>query len=172
MSADDGRLSELRRAFDSAFASEPLAAPERVDLVALRTAGRSYAVRTSEVASVVATGTVVPLPCDEPALLGLGAIRGTPVPVYDLAALLGDGAAEAPRWTILSHGPDRLGLAFDELEGYLRVPLADLAAGAQDAAGAAAAELVRAGSSVRPVVSVESLVRRVKQRCGISTKER
>lgn len=172
MSADEGRLGEMRRAFDSAFAAEPVAPPERVDLIALRTAGRPYAVRASDVASVVATGTVVPFPCDEPALLGLGAVRGAPVPVYDLAALLGDGAAKAPRWTILSHGPERLGLAFDELEGYLRVPAADLAAAPDPAAGQAATELVRAGSSLRPVVSVASLVRRVKQRCGIPTKER
>jgi chemotaxis signal transduction protein len=173
MSADEGRLAELRRAFDSAFAAEPVAPPERVDLIALRAAGRPYAVRASDVASVVATGAIVPLPCDEPALLGLGAVRGTPLPVYDLAALLGEGAARSPRWMILSHDPDRLGLAFDELEGYLRVPLADLAAAAPDAAARqAAAELVRAGSSVRPVVSVASLVRRVKQRCGHSTKER
>jgi len=173
MSADEGRVGELRRAFDSAFAAEPVAPAERVGLIALRAGARSYAVRTSDVASVVAAGAIVPLPCDDPALLGLAAVRGTPLPVYDLAALLGEGAAKAPRWMILSHGPDRLALAFDELEGYLRVPLADIVAAAPDpAAPLAAPELVRAGSSLRSVVSVASVVRRVKQRCGISTKER
>jgi chemotaxis signal transduction protein len=173
VSGDEGRLGELRRAFDSAFAAEPAALEERIDLIALRAAGRSYAVRIAEVSSVLAAGAVVPLPCEEPALLGLGAVRGTPIPVYDLAALLGDGAAKAPRWMVLSHGPDRLALAFDELEGYLRVPVADVAAAPPDPADRqASGELVRAGGSLRPVVSVASVVRRVKQRCGILAKER
>jgi chemotaxis signal transduction protein len=174
MSADSGKLGELRRAFDSGFAAERAAPVERVDLIALRAGERSYAVRISEIGSVVPFRGVVPLPCQEPALLGLAAVRGTAMPVYDLAALVGDGAAAAPRWMLLSAGTDRVALAFDEIEEYLRLPREKLVAASERGAAAtpARAEVVRDGSSLRPVVSMASVLRNLEQRFGLPTKER
>jgi purine-binding chemotaxis protein CheW len=168
MSAAPGTLEALRRAFDSAFAVEFAAATERVDLVALRAGGRSFAVRVSDVAGVVTFRGVAPVPCDEPAMLGLAAVRGAPLPVYDLAALLGDGSAQAPRWMLLSAGTNRVALAFDEIEEYLRVPREQLIPASQGgrATPSAASELVRTGSSVRPVVSMSSLLKELEQRLG------
>jgi purine-binding chemotaxis protein CheW len=145
MSAGSATLEALRRAFDSTFAVEPAAATERTDLVALRAGGRSFAVRVSDFAGVVPFRGVAPVPCDEPALLGLAAVRGAPLPVYDLAALLGDGYAEAPRWMRRSAGANRGALAFDEIEEYLRVSREQLVEAPQRAGvtPSAAAELVR-----------------------------
>lgn len=174
MSAGSGKLGALRRAFDFGFAIERAEPVDRVDLIALRAGGRSYAVRISEIGSVVHFRGVVPLPCREPALLGLAAVRGTAIPVYDLAALVGDGAAVAPRWMLLSAGADRLGLAFDEIEEYLRLPREKLVA-ASERGGAgtpAGAEVVRDGSSLRPVVSMASVLRHLEQRLGLPIKER
>lgn len=161
-------LDALRRAFDSAFAMEPAAATERVDLVALRAGVRSFAVRVSDLAGVVPYRGVVPVPCDEPALVGIAAVRGAPLPVYDLAALLGDGSVQAPRWMLLSDGTNRVALAFDEIEEYLRVPREQLITASQRgrATPSAASELVRNGSSMRPVVSMTSLLKELEQRLG------
>jgi chemotaxis signal transduction protein len=173
MSAGPETLDDLRRAFDSAFASAPAPALERVDLIALRAGARSYAVRVSDIAGVVRFGDVVPLPCGEPALLGLAAVHGMPLPVYDLAALLGDGAAQAPRWMLLSTGAERVALAFDEIEEYLRVGREHLAAaGHATAASSPSRELLREGRSLRPVVSVAAIVRELRQRLGLPMKER
>jgi purine-binding chemotaxis protein CheW len=168
MSTGPATLEALRRAFDSAFAVEPAAATERVDLVAVRAGGRSFAVRVSDFAGVVPFRGVAPVPCDEPAMLGLAAVRGAPLPVYDLAALLGDGSVEAPRWMLLSAGTNRVALAFDEIEEYLRVSREQLVAAPERArvTPSAAAELVRHGSSVRPVVSMTSLLKELEQRLG------
>jgi len=174
MNPEPGNLDELRRAFDSGFASKRAAPAEHVDLIALRAGGRSYAVRISEVGSVVPFRSIAPLPCDEPAMLGIAAVRGAAVPVYDLAALVGDGAARAPRWMLLSGGADRVALAFDEIEEYLRLPRGQLVAASEHGAAAtpAVAELVRHGSSLRPVVSLASVLSKLEERLGLPLKER
>jgi hypothetical protein len=95
--------------------------------------------------------------------------------VYDLAAMLGEGAARSPRWMLLSSGSARVALAFDELEGYLRVSRSDVVAAASEkgaAANAPAPEVVRSGSKPLPVVSVASLVRRLELRLGLDLKDR
>jgi chemotaxis signal transduction protein len=166
-------LEELRRQFDSAFAAEPAPRVERVDLVVLRVGEASYAVRVSEVAAVAPLGGVARVPCGEPAFLGIAAFRGAPVPVYDLAALLGDGAARAPRWMLLAGGEDRVALAFDELEQYLRAAREQLVAAARPGASAAEpGELLRAGASLRPVVSLASVRMELERRLGLPEKGR
>jgi purine-binding chemotaxis protein CheW len=174
MSGAPELLETLRRAFDAAFAAEPEPPAERVNLVALRAGGRSWAVRISEVAGVAPLAGLAALPCDEPAMLGLAAIGGTPVPVYDLAALLGEGGARAPRWMLLSAGADRVALAFDELEEYLRVPREQVvaASGPVAAGDARATELVRAAGALRPVVSLDAVLKTLEARLGLSTKGR
>jgi chemotaxis signal transduction protein len=171
VSARPGTVEELRRAFDSAFASEPAPPVDRVDLVALRAGDRSYAVRVSDVGAVVPLGAVAAMPCDEPAFLGIAASRGAPVAVYDLAALLGDGAVRAPRWVLLTAGADRVAFAFDEIEEYLRVPREQLvAAQPPELAAAGPSELLRAGARQRPVVSLGQLVKRLEERLGLPRK--
>lgn len=169
MSRTSSKVDDLRREFDAAFAA-PYAAPAaRVDLVALRAGTLACAVRTAEVEGVAPFRGVAPVPCGEPAFLGVAGVRGAIVPVYDLAALAGGGAARAPRWLLLSGGAEPVALAFDEMEGYLRVGRDDLVAAA---VGAAAAEAVRAGASLRPVVSLASVLKDLRRRLGVADKER
>lgn len=164
-------LEQLRREFDAAFASEPAPPVARVDLVVVRAGEASYAVRVSEIAAVVPLGGMARVPCDEPAFLGIAAFRGGAVPLYDVAALLGDGAARAPRWMLLAGGEDRVALAFDELGEYLSATPEQLVAAARPgAAGHERGELVRAGASLRPVISLASVRTELGRRLGLPDK--
>jgi purine-binding chemotaxis protein CheW len=174
MSEERERLDELRRAFDAGFAAPPTEPAERVDLIALRAGRLLCAVRISEIARVAPLRGIAPLPCREPSLLGVASVRGSVVPVYDLAALAADGASRSPRWMLLSAGADRVALAFDEIEEYLRVVPDQLVAASEvgSAGRPVAAEAVRVGSSLRPVVSVASVLRHLKLRLDLLSKER
>lgn len=122
------RVAELRRAFDRGFA-EPVAVAtaSMEDLLAIRVAGNPYALVSRELSGVVTDRKVVALPSRRSDLRGLAGIRGTIVPVYGLAELLGyDAPPSAATWLALCGRTDPVALAFDELDGFLRVPRADL----------------------------------------------
>ncbi len=153
------RVAELRSAFDRTFA-EPSAvvATSTEDLLAVRIAGDPYALRVSELSGLVSGKKVVELPSRRPALLGVAGIRGMLVPVYGLAGLLGhDADASGSAWLALCGRPDPVALAFDQLEGFLRVPLADLhVAERVEAPRRHVREVVRAGNVTRQVVDIPS----------------
>jgi chemotaxis signal transduction protein len=175
MSPGESPAAALRRAFDMAFAKEPPPAADLVDLIALRAGAWTCAVRVSDIAGVMPLGTVVPYPSDDTSLLGLIAVRASPLPVYDLAARLGEGSARAPRWALLSSGNAQIALAVDEIEGYLRVSRGELLSAlpiTEVPAAARAGELLRVGSSPIPVVDVPAIVRQLAQQLGQDTKER
>jgi chemotaxis signal transduction protein len=114
-------LLELRRGFDRSFAERP--APDgapSLDLLEIRVHGVAYALRTSEIAGVIADRPVAPLPTTVSALRGLINVRGAMVPVYDLSAVLGHGDAETPRWLAIVAGRS-VALAFEGFEGHTRV---------------------------------------------------
>ena len=120
----DPRVATLRHDFDAAFARPPAErAEESEDLLAVRIAGDAFAVRLRDIDGVVANRRVVPFPGGHSDCLGVAGIRGLTVPVFDLAALLGYGAGgEAPQWMVLSGRDDAIALAFDDFDGYLRLP--------------------------------------------------
>jgi purine-binding chemotaxis protein CheW len=162
----DQAAAALRGAFDAAFAEAPRAGEGAGDgLLALRVSGEPYAVRLAEVAALHRDRKVVALASHRAELLGLAAFRGALVPVYDLGALLGLGAARAPRWLMLAratsssarHGEASVALAFDALDAHLRVaevPSEPRAARAvRHVAGA-----VRAGDAVRPLLDLGAIV--------------
>ena len=67
---------------------------ETVDLACFELAGQTYAVEIAHVREILATPEVTPLP-DSPALIeGVVDLRGTLIPVVDLASLLGRREAE------------------------------------------------------------------------------
>jgi purine-binding chemotaxis protein CheW len=166
-------LEALRRAFDAEFAAAPVPRAEHVDVIALRAGGASLAVRVTDVAGVVPFRAIAPLPCDEPALLGVAAVRGVPLPVYDLAALMGREASRATRWMLLAGGTHRVALAFEEIEEYLSVPRGSLAAAAPASSTACApSHLLRDGSSPRSLFSVAELLRQLEERLAARTKGR
>jgi purine-binding chemotaxis protein CheW len=174
MSESSTTVLELRRAFDAAFAIEPAAAPDEILLMAVRAGARSCAVRVSDLAGVVRFSGAAPFPTGEPAFLGIAVVRGATVPVYDLAAILGEGVDRVPRWLLLAAGTDHVALAFDELEGYLRVRTEDLvtAAAADGGASEPRSQVVRDGGGMRPLVSVPAVLQRLKARLGNEAKER
>jgi chemotaxis signal transduction protein len=153
----------LRQAFDQTFAApagEARAAAE--DLLAIRIAGEAYALRLSGIAGLHADRRIVPLPRAAPELLGVAGLRGSLVAVYDLAALLEYPRSEKPRWIALTAAERSLGLAFEELESFLRLAPQDLTT-----SGSTPEKHVRqvahAGGILRPVVDVASVVETIRR---------
>jgi chemotaxis signal transduction protein len=123
------RVEDLRRTFDQAFAATPPGTPlETLDLLAIRIGGDPYALKVSELTGLVWSKKIVSLPSSRAELVGIAGIRGSLVSVYSLAVLLGygSGPSSSVRWLALSGGPDPIALAFEELEGFLRVNVTDL----------------------------------------------
>ncbi|WP_433617602.1 chemotaxis protein CheW [Dactylosporangium sp. CA-139114] len=129
--AIERRLAELREEFDRSFADPPRSAVAgHDDLLAIRAGGVRYALRLTQAAGLFPDRPVTRLPGPLGALLGVAGFRGAIVPVYDLAAVLGTGAAAAgpadggtgPRWLVLAAGQPAVALAFAELDGHLRIP--------------------------------------------------
>jgi purine-binding chemotaxis protein CheW len=129
------RLAELRRTFDRSFAVLPPPLSDTDNLLAIRVAGDPHAIRLTEVSALFADHTTTALPCSLPELRGVAGFRGAIVAVYDLATLLGYPWSAAPRWLLLTAGTPAVALAFDTLDGHLRV--ASDAMAAVDAAVAA-----------------------------------
>jgi chemotaxis signal transduction protein len=148
------RLAALRADFDRSF-TEPLRRhdTEYVELLAIRTGGRPYAVRLSQTSGLHPDRPVTALPGPLPALLGVAGFSGQIIPVYDLAALLGHPVAERPRWLVLAAGAPPLALAFHELDGHLRVP-ADTILAEGHADGGSLRGMVPLPGGTRPIVDV------------------
>ncbi len=170
MSADlgalAGRAAALRRAFDRSFAEAPSAGPTLMeDLLAIRVAGDPYAVRLAEISGLFADKRVTQLPGPLPELLGIAGFRGMIAPVYDLRALLGHPGGGAPRWLVLAAAMP-VALAFDALDGHLRVPREAIVANADPGVRS---EVVSC-EVVRPIVDIpsllETLARRAREAAG------
>ncbi|GAB7051133.1 chemotaxis protein CheW [Catenuloplanes indicus] len=121
------RLGELRASFDRSFADPPR---EQVvqfhDLLAITVAGRRYALRLSQSAGLFPNRRVTPLPGPIGALLGVAGFRGSIVPVYSLAAVLGQPPQPESRWLVLAAGEPAVALAFEALDGHLRIPAGEV----------------------------------------------
>jgi chemotaxis signal transduction protein len=143
------RVAALRDAFDRTFASPPVSPAEVLDsLIEIRISGDPYGLRVADIQEIAKDRKIVPLPSAVPHLIGLAGIRGGLVPIYSLAALLGYArGADAPRWLALCGREEPVGLAFDELDGYVRVT-----------AGSA--------ETARPVIDVGSVIAKVKSLIG------
>ena len=142
------RAAELRRNFDRSFAEPPrLRRAASIDLLALRLGAEGYALR--------------------PDFLGIAGFRGALMPVYDLRVLLGHAAGEAPRWLVVA-AIGQIALAFDALDGTLRLPLDAVAPqGPGEPARLHVRELVRSatpGAPLRPLIDLDSIVAALKQR--------
>jgi chemotaxis signal transduction protein len=156
----DPRAARLRDAFDGGFALPPqVEVVESDDFLLLRAAGAPYAMRVAEIAGIAARKTVVPVPSGRPELLGLAGIRGALVCVYSLSRLLGQAGAEQAVWLALLALDDAepVALAFDELEGFLRVPRALVLEQPASRADARVRSLVQAGSTPRPVIDLSTI---------------
>lgn len=165
-----GRLAELRGAFDRSFAEPP---PQRVaefdDLLAVRMAGRRYALRLAETSGLFPHRSVTPLPGPVPALLGVAGFGGAVVPVYDLAAVLGGAVAEDPRWLVLARGTPAVALAFVELDGHLRVPSATIVREAAGVPGGGCLRgMVPLPDGTRPIIDVSAVRAAIRAMTGLA----
>jgi purine-binding chemotaxis protein CheW len=156
------RLGELRRTFDRSF-TEPPPPPsvEADNLLAIGVAGDPYAVRLREISALFADRTTTPLPGSRPELLGVGGFRGSIIPVYDLARLLGYPGSAAPRWLVVTAGVPPVAFAFDSLDGHLRVAADAIArvdtGGEADRGHGFVGQVVHTPKAVRSVVDVPAL---------------
>ncbi len=166
-STPDGLLGadDLRRAFDETFASAlppRLADPE--PFLLLRLGKDAHAVRIRDIRGFAAARRIVPLAGAGRDLLGIAGFRGSLVPVYDLAALLGyDDRSSAPRWFILCGDQESVAFAFEAFDGYVeRLEEGGERAGTRD--------VLRDGGLTRIVIDVPSLVETVKKNVGMGAR--
>jgi len=152
--AIDEQIRSLRQAFDAAFAT-PAQSPasDLVQLLVVRAGGQPHAVRIIDLVKVEACPSLVALPLQHPAFLGLGAVRGRATAVYALTLLL--GLAEPPtghRWLLL--GQARIGVAVTAISGSLHVRPEALAR----PPGMAGPPLVAFGAGHCPVIDLPALL--------------
>jgi hypothetical protein len=116
------RAAELRAAFDASFAAAPSAPPpQHRDVLRVRAGGVAHDLALAQVASLHASVRIVPVPSPVRELLGVVAVHGAVVPIYDLAAVLRCGAGPGgPRWIAIARGGE-VGFAFDAFDGLARV---------------------------------------------------
>jgi purine-binding chemotaxis protein CheW len=155
------RAASLKAAFDNTFARAPQALETATeDLLAIRTGGDPYALRVRELTALLVNRKVVPVPSPRPELLGVAGVRGALVPVYSLASLLGYRANGAVmRWLAVCGRSQAVGLAFDELESFLRLPEPSLhAVDRGDATRPHLAEAFRVGPATRRLIDTRSIL--------------
>jgi chemotaxis signal transduction protein len=160
------RAAALRLEFDRSFA-EPLqldTTPSE-DLLAIRVGSEACAIRLSEIDGLLADKKITRVPGHATALLGIAGFRGAIMPVYNLAAFLGDPMGETPRWIAIMSGKP-IALAFEAFEGHLRVPrTAILPQQAGEPARKYVREFVRMEKIVRPVLHLPFILEAIgKQR--------
>jgi purine-binding chemotaxis protein CheW len=167
-STTNERVTSLRRAFDATFAMPARRRDPDAGFLAMRVGRDACAMRLHDVRALVADKRIAPLPTPVPELLGLTGIRGDIVPVYSLAALLGDdgGRAGVPRWLVLVGDQEPIGLAFEEFEGYLSVAKGEVHRATPNRAARWVSEVVREGGATRAVVEVTRLVEAIRPARG------
>lgn len=122
----DPRVREWRDAFDAAFAEPARRAPDNLrDFLGLQLAGQPMALDLSRLAGLQAAAMPTPYPAAAPGLLGLVGHQGRVLPLYDLQALAGHGAAPVLRWMVIVKDQP-LALGFEQYDGQWRLPPQDL----------------------------------------------
>lgn len=167
---DHTSAAELKRAFDGAFAQpvRPDSGQAREDVLVLRAGADTSIVRLSQMRGLLARPNIVPVPSPLQELLGIAGLRGALLPVYSLAALQGRPPPEgAPAWMILIEVEGLVGLAFEEMLGYVRLDRDDIAAQPATSATGLTTQAARVGEALRPLLDIPSLVEGLKRRAGV-----
>lgn len=173
MNAPALTLAALRAEFDEVFARAPApggAAPDKLLLV--RAGAHPYALRLAQIGGLYAGRRIMPLPSALPALLGVSGFRGQIAPVYDLAALLGQAAAAAPRWLLLVRCAQPLALAFDAFDGHCAAAPGHILNGAPDPARPWLGATLQDGQGGRPLIDLAALYLDIQQQAAPALRER
>lgn len=159
----------LRRSFDESFAVAAASKLERLEgLLAIRVGGDPYALRLSQISGLYADRRIVAVPSPVVELLGIVGLRGTMLPVYDLAALLRYPPAASPRWMVLAGGSQQpVGFAFEGFDAHVQVPEASLVSDEARAASAVTARQhvrgnVRVAGALRLIIQIASVVETIR----------
>lgn len=162
------RLAAMRRSFDEGFAPKPAVFEEGLmRLLLIRVAGEPLAFKTVDITAVARIGHILPLSSRIPELLGITAIRGVLVSVFDLAALLGfDSGGARPRWVALTRGDAAIAMAFDDIEGQCAVPANGLF-NTQESMDQNLMKLMRIENATRAVADMPAIVDALRTRAGL-----
>jgi chemotaxis signal transduction protein len=157
-------LAQLRSAFDRSFSVPAQSREDRESVIQIRVGGEVFAVRAGHIAGLVKSRKIVPLPSRIPELLGVAALRGSLIPVYDLAALLGiSPGVSGPSWLMLVPCDTPIGLAFDGFEGQQEPEWLS----GEQSARQHVRQLVRIGPAVRAVLDIPGLAETIRKRAGL-----
>ncbi len=158
----------LRQVFDQVFAACPtrLRQSETDDFVAIRAGGR--AIR----AACQRTGMGGNTPQDclaarlAPVAFRTGQHRGQFMPVYSLELVLGLPATAAVKpWIAIAAGEQQFGITFDALEGYFRIPRANiLGEGTTEGTRMRTQQAVRVADELRPIVQLPAVFASIQDR--------
>ncbi len=163
-----GRARALREAFDRSFAELPGREESAVEnLLEIGIGDGRYAVRMNESGGLVPDRTTVPVPTAVPELVGIAGVRGSLLPVYDLARLLDLTTDEPPRWLLVAAGR-QLALAFPRFIGHFRVVADAIVARDHRSTPHCRGDVV-AGDRTVPLVAVESIVDVISRRVSHSS---
>lgn len=157
---------QLRESFDRVFAL-----PHRQEekdhekLLLLRVGTEMYAVKTREIAGLLAGKKIAPVPSRVPAYLGLAGIKGSLFPVWSLNVLLGQPPPKGdPRWLLLGTGGAPWALSFDDFERFAAVPRSEIHPPSADGAqGEHIREVCLVDGRALPVVSLGSVLEDIKK---------
>ncbi|HEX4298913.1 MAG TPA: chemotaxis protein CheW [Devosia sp.] len=159
----EGRAAQLRREFDQSFAL-PAVGGKRptVEFISVRLGSDTLALRVGEINRLLANAVVTPVPSPIGELRGIAGIGGKLVPVYDLAALLGQPST-AGHWLVLA--ADRsIAFAFDQFEQHFRVDAAEIAPDPRPDRDFHIHSVARSADRTWSIIDLVSLAAAVKQR--------
>lgn len=97
--------------------------PERLEVLTFSLGSETYGIRIDEVSEILLPRPVTPLPGAPPFVRGLVSLRGTVLPVIDMAARLdlqGSEPRRAARILVLRDGDERMGFWVDRVVGVVR----------------------------------------------------
>ena len=171
MTTSDGRetdrVTELRETFDRSFAQAPSTKAAAVEnLLAIKLGADPYVLRMNEVSGLFADKKVTRLPSSVSELSGIAGFRGTVLPVYDLAMLLGYPRVVTPRWLVVT-AVTPVAFAFDGFDGYLNVREASIVPEARtEQRERHVREVVQTIDLVRPLISLGSVLEWIRSRAS------
>ena len=173
MSAETTLLSksaaELRLQFDNTFVAPPPGPAEgNESLITLRAAGEALAVKMLHITAVAKRRRIVPVPTRVPGLLGITVLRGTLLPVYDLAAILGLPAPAGERSWLMLTGPETtVGLIFDEFEGQIEIDRACLYESGSSGSRKHLRVTAKVNDTHRAVIDIPGIVEEIRKTAGV-----